>query len=305
MRCRIARTRLIPLYKQSIIQNLHFFAHSLVTDKRNRLEFQVKVFLKFLLVKKYLESNFFVFFSNKTKVVGIHLVQFSTIGCHPVPVGTIWYFRYYLVQFGTIRYHWVPLNTILYRSVPYGTIRYHPLPFNTIRYHLVPFGAIWYHSGWQGTMGYHWLPYGTIGYHWVSLGTNFVGRVRFGKGLVSLKSARRLMVTDWLTKRRLLEMLTHLKMICVHQNKQRSNQSLPSLGLPWAWHWHSSVPAFIFFYLNNSWMNYCYTNQNNVSTQKQYYIIGFWRLLSVSSSSSPNPGPILCLKENVYISLPV
>ena len=60
------------------------------------------------------------------------------------------------------------------------------MPLGAISYHWVPF--------WLA--GYHLVKFGTIGYHWLPLGTILVGRVRFWKGLVSFKSARRLMVTE-------------------------------------------------------------------------------------------------------------
>ena len=44
--------------------------------------------------------------------------------------------------------------------------------------------------------GYHWIPFDTIGYHLVQLGAILIARVRFGKGLMNFKSARRLMVTE-------------------------------------------------------------------------------------------------------------
>ena len=61
-------------------------------------------------------------------------------------------------------------------------------------------GAISYHWVPFSLAGYHWVTFGTIGYHWLPLGTILVGRVRFWKGLVSFKSARRLMVTDGRTE---------------------------------------------------------------------------------------------------------
>ena len=96
----------------------------------------------------------------------------------------------------TIWYHWSPLVTIGYHWLPLVTNGYHWLPFGTIIYQSVPF--------WLA--GYHWIPFDTIGYHsncqgkvWEKVGEFQVGQETDGDS-----------VNELVTKR-LLEMLTHLK----------------------------------------------------------------------------------------------
>ena len=120
--------------------------------------------------------------------------------CHMIrynldPSGIIFY---HMVPAGTIRYHPVPSGTIQYQSVQYSTIQYHLIPSCTIQYHSVQSGTIPPPSA-NGSIRCHSVQFWLAGYQWVPLGINLVGSVRFGKGLVSLKSARRLMATEWLT----------------------------------------------------------------------------------------------------------